>query len=105
MGKFILKRLLMSILILFCVMLIVYTLMHCLPTNYIDTMARQLATRPGNTKSAQEWIAELNAQYGMDKAIWTPSQRLGLKKRGVPPPLGDMQVAGRQGGSSQLHLP
>ena len=69
MGKFILKRLLMSILILFFVMLIVYTLMHCLPTNYIDTMARQLATRPGNTKSAQEWIAELNAQYGMDKGI------------------------------------
>ena len=50
-------------------MLIVYTLMHCLPTNYIDTMARQLATRPGNTKSATEWIAELNAQYGMDKGI------------------------------------
>ena len=69
MGKFIIKRLLLSILILFCVMLLVYTLMHCLPTNYIDQQARQLATRPGNTKSAAEWIAELNAQYGMDKGI------------------------------------
>lgn len=69
MGKFIVKRLLWSILILFCVMLIVYTLMHCLPTNYIETQARQLATRPGNTKSAAEWLADLNAQYGMDKGI------------------------------------
>ncbi len=69
MGKFIVKRLLLSIVILFCVMLIVYTLMHSLPTNYIDQMARQLATRPGNTKSAAEWIADLNAQYGMDKGI------------------------------------
>ena len=35
MGKFILKRVLLSIVILFCVMLIIYTLMHSLPTNYI----------------------------------------------------------------------
>lgn len=69
MGKFIVKRLLMSVLILFCVMLIIYTLMHCLPTNYVETMARQLAQRPGSTKSAAEWLADLNAQYGMDKGI------------------------------------
>ena len=52
MGKFILKRILLSIVILFCVMLIIYTLMHSLPTNYIDTMAQQLAQRPGGNKSA-----------------------------------------------------
>ncbi|MBP3940077.1 MAG: ABC transporter permease [Christensenellaceae bacterium] len=69
MGKFIVKRLLTSVLILICVMLIIYTLMHCLPTNYIETMARQLSQRPGNTKSAAEWLADLNAQYGMDKGI------------------------------------
>ena len=69
MGKFIVKRLLMSVVILFFVMLIIYTLMHCLPTNYIETMARQLAQRPGSTKSAAEWLADLNAQYGMDKGI------------------------------------
>lgn len=69
MGKFILKRLLISIFILLCVMFLIYTLMYCLPANYIDTMARQLATRPGNTKSASEWLAELNAQYGMDKGL------------------------------------
>ena len=69
MGKFIIKRLLISVVILFFVMLIIYTLMHCLPTNYIETMARQLAERPGSTKSAAEWLADLNAQYGMDKGI------------------------------------
>ena len=69
MGKFILKRTIMSIGILFCVMLIIYTLMHSLPTNYIETMAQQLAQRPGSTKSAAEWLADLNAQYGMDKGV------------------------------------
>ena len=69
MGKFIIKRLLMSVVILFCVMLIIYTLMHSLPTNYIETMAQQLAQRPGSNKSAAEWLADLNAQYGMDKGI------------------------------------
>ena len=69
MGKFILKRTIMSIGILFCVMLIIYTLMHSLPTNYIETMAQQLAQRPGSSKSAAEWLADLNAQYGMDKGV------------------------------------
>ena len=69
MGKFILKRVLLSIVILFCVMLIIYTLMHSLPTNYIEKMAVQLAQRPGSTKSAAEWLADLNASYGMDKGI------------------------------------
>ena len=69
MVKFIIKRLLMSVVILFCVMLIIYTLMHSLPTNYIETMAQQLAQRPGGNKSAAEWLADLNAQYGMDKGI------------------------------------
>jgi len=69
MGKFILKRVLLSIVILFCVMLIIYTLMHSLPTNYIETMAQQLAQRPGGNKSAAEWLADLNAKYGMDKGI------------------------------------
>jgi hypothetical protein len=41
MGKFIVKRLLISVVILFCVMLIIYTLMHCLPTNYIETIEKR----------------------------------------------------------------
>ena len=69
MGEFIIKRLLLCVLILFFVMFIVYALMFSLPTSYVDTMARELATKPGSTKSAQEWLAELNVTYGFDKGI------------------------------------
>lgn len=69
MGEFIIKRVLLCILILFFVMFIVYALMYSLPTSYVEQMARELATKPGSLKSAAEWIAELNVQYGFDKGI------------------------------------
>ena len=69
MGEFLLKRILLCILILFFVMFTIYTLMFSLPTSYVETTARELATRPGSLKSAQEWIAELNIQYGFNKGL------------------------------------
>ena len=69
MLKFTIKRLLTCVLILFFVMLIVYGLMYSLPTSYVEKTARELASKPGSQKSAQQWIAELNAQYGMDKGL------------------------------------
>ncbi|MDL2301723.1 ABC transporter permease [Lachnospiraceae bacterium OttesenSCG-928-D06] len=69
MLKFLSKRLGLSIVILFFVMFIIYGIEYSLPTSYVEQTARELATKPGNTKSAQEWIAELNAQYGMDKGM------------------------------------
>ncbi len=69
MGEFLIKRILLCILILFFVMFIVYTLMYCLPTSYVETMARELATQPGSLKSAAEWLEELNVRYGFDKGI------------------------------------
>ena len=69
MLKFTIKRLLLSVLILFFVMFIVYTLMFCLPTSYMQKTARELSQKPGSLKSAQEWLDELNAQYGMDKGL------------------------------------
>lgn len=69
MSKFIAKRLAFSVVILFFVTFIIYALECSLPSGYIETTARQLATLPGTTKSAQDWINELNAQYGMDKGI------------------------------------
>jgi len=67
MLKFIVKRLLLCVFILFFVMFSIYLIMRSLPSSYVETTARQLATKPGNTKSAQEWIDELNKQYGLDK--------------------------------------
>ena len=69
MGEFLIKRLLLCIVILFFVMLAVYALMYSLPTSYVEMTARELSSRPGSLKSAQEWIAELNAKYGFDKGI------------------------------------
>jgi peptide/nickel transport system permease protein len=68
MRKFILKRLLLSIVILFCVALIIYTIMRCMPASFVERMAREKASLPGG-KSYTEWLAQLNANYGLDKGI------------------------------------
>ena len=69
MLKYTTKRLLYSVLILFFVMFIIYVLMYNMPMGYVETKARELASRPGATKSYAEWLADLNAQYGMDKGV------------------------------------
>ena len=68
MTKYIIKRILISIVILFFVSLIIYTLMRCLPTSYIEAMARQKSMQPGS-KSFEEWMEQLTAMYNMDKSI------------------------------------
>ena len=68
MPKYILKRVLQSILILLLVGLIIYGLLRCLPTSYIENMARQLSTQPGS-KSFDEWLQQLEASYGLDKGV------------------------------------
>ena len=69
MLKYTIKRLLYSVVILFFVMLIIYTLMYNMPMGFLETKARELASRPGAAKSYAEWLADLNAQYGMDKGV------------------------------------
>ena len=68
MHKFIIKRLIYSVIIFFFVMLIIYTILRCLPTSYIETIALQKSMQP-NSKSYEEWMAQLSAAYGMDKGI------------------------------------
>ena len=68
MAKYIAKRLLLSVVILLFVTLIIYTLMRCLPTSYIEAMARQKSMQPGS-KSFEEWMEQLSAMYNMDKGI------------------------------------
>ena len=69
MLKFTVKRLLYSVLILFFVMFLIYALIYSMPNGYVETKARELASRPGTGKSAAESLADLNAQYGMDKGV------------------------------------
>ena len=68
MRKYIVKRILISIVILFFVGFIIYALMRCLPTSYIENMARQKSQQPGS-QSFEDWMAQLNAMYNMDKNI------------------------------------
>lgn len=68
MRKFITKRLLQSVVILFFVSFIIYGIMRCMPTSYVETQARQLSTAPG-AKPYEEWIKQLNASYGLDTGI------------------------------------
>ncbi|MBR6472815.1 MAG: diguanylate cyclase, partial [Firmicutes bacterium] len=68
MRKFIIRRLILSLIILFFVAFIIYALMRCLPTSYIESMARQRSMQPGS-KSYQEWMEQLSAMYNLDGSI------------------------------------
>lgn len=68
MTKYVIKRILLSVVILILVAFIIYVLMRCLPTSYVESVAQQRATAPGS-KSYEEWLEQLNAQYGLDKGI------------------------------------
>jgi peptide/nickel transport system permease protein len=68
MKKYILKRILLSLVLLFFVSMIIYVIMRSIPTSYVETQARQLAQMPG-AKSYTEWLAQLNAMYGLDQGI------------------------------------
>ncbi|MDO5425565.1 MAG: ABC transporter permease [Eubacteriales bacterium] len=68
MKKFIVKRVCLSVLILFCVTFILYGLMRCLPGSFVENMAMTLSQAPG-AKPYEEWLAQLNEAYGLDKEI------------------------------------
>ena len=68
MKKYIIKRLLWSVVILFIVAFLLYILMRSLPTSYLEQIARQKSQQPGS-KSFEEWMQQLESTYGMDKGI------------------------------------
>lgn len=68
MRNYIIKRILISIVILFFVAFIIYALMRCLPTSYIESVARQRSMLP-NSKSFEEWMTQLKDAYNLDDHI------------------------------------
>ena len=68
MLKYILKRLGISVLILLIVTFVIYSLLRLLPASYVETMAQQLSQTPG-AKPYEQWVSELNAQYGLDTGV------------------------------------
>lgn len=69
MRKYIIRRLLISVLILFFVSFIIYVLMRCLPTSYVQRVALERSMAPG-AKPYEEWLAQLNSVYSLDKNIF-----------------------------------
>ena len=68
MKKYIIKRLLWSVVILGIVAFLLYVLMRSLPTSYLEQIARQKSQQPGS-RTLEEWMQQLSATYGMDKGI------------------------------------
>ena len=68
MRKFILRRLALGALIVLLGSLVVYTVIRCLPSSYVETIARQRANLPGG-RSYTEWLTQLNQVYGLDQGI------------------------------------
>lgn len=71
MFKFIVKRLLLSVVIFFFAMFLIYTLIYCLPTSYVESTARELASASSKMggKTYSEWLEQLNEEYGMNKGL------------------------------------
>ena len=68
MLKYTVKRLAQSLVTILLIATIVFLLMRCLPTSYIEQVAREKSMQPGS-KSFEEWMAQLTVTYGMDKQI------------------------------------
>ena len=68
MKKFVLKRVLISIVLLFFVTMIIYGIMRCMPTSFVENKARELAQKPGS-KTYQEWKEQLDEAYGLDCGV------------------------------------
>lgn len=70
MSKFIIRRLFLGLVIVLLGAMVAYAIIRCLPTSYVETIARQRANLPG-AKSYTEWLSQLNSVYGLDTDIFS----------------------------------
>ncbi len=68
MAKYLFRRFIYALFIVFFGLLIVYTVIRFLPTSFMESVARNRSNQPG-AMSYREILAQLNAVYGMDKGI------------------------------------
>jgi peptide/nickel transport system permease protein len=69
MQNFILRRITLGLFITIFGAMVVYTVIRCLPTSYVETIARQRATNPLSNKTYEEWLDQLNEVYKLDVGI------------------------------------
>ena len=70
MVKFLIRRILLGIMIVFFGALIVYAVIRFLPTSFVESQARMRASNIPGAPKYQDLLAQLNALYGMDKSIF-----------------------------------
>ncbi|HML67067.1 MAG TPA: ABC transporter permease [Clostridia bacterium] len=68
MTKFIVRRLILGLFIVFFGAMVAYAVVRSLPTSFVERMARQLSALPG-AKSYSELISQLNKMYGLDSSV------------------------------------
>ena len=73
MWKFIVRRTALALVIIFFGAFIIYGVMRCMPTSFVESLARQRAAATASTggKSYQEWLKELSDAYHMNDGIVT----------------------------------
>ena len=69
MVKYVIKRLLLSVLILFSLSLILYVLVRLMPTDFIENNVIASLGSAANGVSIQERVNEMRAYYGLDGTI------------------------------------
>lgn len=69
MIKFLIKRLITGFITVLAGAFVIYAVIRCMPSSYVETIARQRASNPTSTKTYQEWLDQLNAVYGLDVGI------------------------------------
>ena len=69
MWKFLVRRIVLGLVIVILCSLIVYSVIRCLPTSYMEKIARERAAGTQGMKTYTQWLEELNRIYHMDGSI------------------------------------
>ena len=69
MWKFLVRRIVLGLVIVILCSLIVYSVVRCLPTSYMEKIARERAAGSQGVKTYTQWLEELNNIYHMDGSI------------------------------------
>ncbi|MBE7064885.1 MAG: ABC transporter permease [Ruminococcaceae bacterium] len=69
MARYIFRRFLISIVVIFVVLFLSYALIYNLPENYAEIAAREMCLLSGGQRSASEWEQILMSEYGLDKGL------------------------------------
>ena len=73
MWKFIVRRISLALVIILCGSFIIYGVMRCMPTSFVEGLARQRAAASATTGGAsyEEWLEKLNEAYHMNDDVLT----------------------------------